>query len=163
MTLSMTPGLAKAVIHASEGKYGGHTLEKHVNISNADLYRRFESDSTRGNLRLFTAFDSISQCTEILSDLINSLSQREDFFRVFYKQAEGTSFNRERLELNRNCMVRMAQGRIETRYFNLLSTKRSDIKPIGFHIISFFPSMPNIALKKKDMEIAKKDPNYPYI
>lgn len=111
MALVLTPCLAETILRNSEDVHGGHTLRKHVRISNAKLQERYETDDTAGNIKVFTAFHSVADCAEALCYVVNCVLQGEDFFRVFYKQENGQAFNRERIECPRSFTVRMGRGR----------------------------------------------------
>lgn len=162
MALVLTPGLAETILRNSENVHGGHTLSRHVNLSNAQLQERYETQDTSGNIKVFTAFRSVADCAEALCYVVNNVLQREDFFRVFYKQENGQKFNMERIECPRTFTVRMGRGPLQTNYLTLWAQKIDTFSPTGFHVISFFATLPLVDVTRDGQRDDQGRPNRHY-
>ena len=153
MALTLTPDMAKAVLEGSEGRPDGnggegHTLRKHVKISNAELRRRFEEGSPSGELKIFTAFMDTNQAAAALASAVGVLAN-QPFIRDFDRTAEGAMFDSDTigrpapwLQLPAAITVRYGAGagKIPLQQFRLWAIKMKD-RPHGLHVITFYMRM----------------------
>lgn len=141
--LRLTPDQAKLVIKASERREPGpgHTMERHVTISNLDLYERNNRSAINGEIQFFAAFTSLDQCAQALSLVIDTRA-RDRFFENFGNLPDATNFA-ETVEVPQVFRVRYSAGQqanFPVTHFHLAARRMVD-RPYGLHVITFYPTL----------------------
>jgi hypothetical protein len=139
--LSLTPENAKAVLYASEGKEPGpgHTLVRHVDITNEQLIQRSMTQTTAGMVHFFAAFHSIRDCVEALSLAAPALSTTE-FSRRFPNDPNGRFEGLVTLARAFPMRNGIKGAKFQTDLFYLAAVKH-DERPHLLHVITFYPTM----------------------
>ncbi|WP_342361945.1 hypothetical protein [Terrarubrum flagellatum] len=147
MAFTLTIDGAKSVIRASEGREPGpgHTLERHVNITRENLYRRTETVVTRGEALFFAAFIDLNDCAQALCDTLIALAA-DPFIDGFDRQPDGAERNFQRIAIPRSFRVRYGAGAGIMPAHNSFSLAlvRMSGRPHSAHIITFYPAFPEL-------------------
>jgi hypothetical protein len=135
--LALTPDLASSILYSSE-KYGGHTLERHVRITNEQLRDRHNSIDTNSWLKAATAFCSMSDASRALSEAVNSSSAT--FIQNFGNLLDGAESGKLECETGWTVKARYGGGEMKflTNRFYVSMKKDSSLQH-SLLIITIYP------------------------
>jgi Bacterial CdiA-CT RNAse A domain len=135
--LALTPELASGILHSSE-KHGGHTLERHVRITNQQLRDRHNSIDSNNWLKVATAFSSTADAARALCEAVNS--SESNFVRSFGNLANGTESGK--IECDTGWTVRARYGGGEMKFFTnrfYLAMQKNNITQNSLIVITIYP------------------------
>jgi hypothetical protein len=135
--LALTPELALSILYASEMN-GGHTLARHVRITNEQLRLRHETIDSNNWLKVATAFCSAADASQALCESVNGSQAR--FIQRFGDFADGAESGK--LECEAASTLRVRYGGGETKFYTnrfFLALKKDKSATGSLVVITMYP------------------------
>jgi hypothetical protein len=142
------PPRAARLLMASEGKaplHGisvGHTLARHVGLSNERLMDRLRYEGTNGNINWYSCFESVRQAADAASLVLNTLPRELNRMRLQRLNQYSCT-----LQLHVNFNVRFAFGngvlRLSADRMHIALARTAEASPFPYMIVTFYACIPD--------------------